>query len=59
MFFGLFGGDKKRTADMIAAARSGDPAKVKKLVLEGVSINAVESESGPTDALVLTSTAKA
>ena len=51
MFFGLFGGEKKRTADMIAAARNGDSAKVKKLVLEGASINAAESDSGDTPIL--------
>ena len=51
MFFGLFGGEKKRSADMIAAARNGDSAKVKKLVLEGASINAAESDSGDTPIL--------
>jgi len=59
MFFGLFGGEKNRTADMNAVARVSDSAKVKKLVLAGVSINIAESESGPTDELVVASTAKA
>jgi hypothetical protein len=37
MFFSLFGGEKKRTADMLAAARIGDSAKVKRLMIDGNS----------------------
>lgn len=51
MVFGLFGGDKKRVAEMIAAARTGDTEKVKQLLSKGADINAPEPESGETPLL--------
>jgi ankyrin repeat protein len=51
MFFGLFGGEKKRVAEMIAAARSGDTEKIKQLLSKGADINAPEPESGDTPLL--------
>ena len=51
MFFGLFGGEKKRVAEMIAAARTGNIEKVKQLLSKGVDINAPEPESGDTPLL--------
>jgi ankyrin repeat protein len=51
MIFGLFGGEKKRVAELIAAARSGDIHKVKQLLAMGVDINACEMESGDTPLL--------
>ena len=51
MFFGLFGGEKKRIAEMIAAARSGDTEKIKQLLSKGADINAPEPESGDTPLL--------
>lgn len=51
MIFGLFGGDKKRVSEMIAAARAGDTEKVKQLLAKGAEINAPESESGDTPIL--------
>jgi ankyrin repeat protein len=51
MFFGLFGGEKKRVAEMIAAARTGNFEKIKQLLSEGVDINAAEPESGDTPLL--------
>lgn len=51
MIFGLFGGDKKRVAEMIAAARAGDTEKVKQLLSKGADINAPEPESGDTPLL--------
>ncbi len=51
MIFGLFGGDKKRVAEMIAAARTGDTEKVKQLLSKGADINAPEPESGDTPLL--------
>lgn len=51
MVFGLFGGDKKRVAEMIAAARTGDTEKVKQLMSKGADINAPEPESGDTPLL--------
>lgn len=48
MIFGLFGGEKKRIAEMVAAARAGDTEKVKQLLAKGVDINASEPESGDT-----------
>lgn len=48
MIFGLFGGEKKRIAEMVAAARSGDTEKVKQFLAKGVDINASEPESGDT-----------
>ncbi|MCF8168312.1 MAG: ankyrin repeat domain-containing protein, partial [Rhodoferax sp.] len=51
MIFGLFGGDKKRVAEMIAAARTGDTEKVKQLLSKGSDINAPEPESGDTPLL--------
>lgn len=46
MFFGLFGGEKKRVAEMIVAARTGNIEKVKQLLSRGVDINAPGPESG-------------
>lgn len=51
MIFSLFGGDKKRVAEMIAAARSGDTEKIKQLLAKGADINAPEPESGDTPLL--------
>jgi ankyrin repeat protein len=51
MIFSLFGGEKKRIAELIAAARSGDTEKVKQLLSKGVDINASEPESGDTPLL--------
>lgn len=51
MIFGLFGGDKKRVVEMIAAARAGDTEKVKQLLSKGADINAPEPESGDTPLL--------
>ncbi len=51
MIFGLFGGDKKRVAEMIAAARAGDTEKVKQLLSKDADINAPEPESGDTPLL--------
>ena len=51
MIFGLFGGDKKRVAEMITAARTGDTEKVKQLLSKGADINAPEPESGDTPLL--------
>lgn len=48
MIFGLFGGEKKRIAEMVAAARAGDTEKVKQFLAKGVDINASEPESGDT-----------
>ncbi len=48
MIYGLFGGEKKRIAEMVAAARAGDTEKVKQLLAKGVDINASEPESGDT-----------
>jgi len=51
MIFGLFGGEKKRIAETVAAARAGDTEKVKQLLSKGVDINAAEPESGDTPLL--------
>jgi len=51
MIFGLFGGDKKRVAEMIAAARSGNTEKIKQLLAKGADVNAPEPESGDTPLL--------
>lgn len=51
MIFGLFGGDKKRVAEMIAAARTGDTEKIRQLLAKGAAINAPEPESGDTPLL--------
>ena len=51
MIFGIFGGEKKRVAEMIAAARTGDTEKVKQLLSKGADINASEPESGDTPLL--------
>lgn len=48
MIFGLFGGDKKRVSEMIAAARHGETEKIKQLLSKGTDINAPEPESGDT-----------
>lgn len=51
MFSGLLGGDKKRVAQMIAAARVGDTQKITQLLSAGADINAPELESGDTPLL--------
>jgi ankyrin repeat protein len=51
MIFGLFGGDKKRVAQMIEAARSGDTETIKQLLSKGANINAPEPDSGDTPLL--------
>ena len=51
MIFSIFGGDKKRVAEMIAAVRSGDTEKVKQLLSNGADVNAPEPESGDTPLL--------
>lgn len=51
MIFGFFGGEKKRIAETIAAAREGDTEKVKQLLSKGVDSNASEPESGDTPLL--------
>jgi len=51
MIFGLFGGDKKRVADMIAAARTDDTEKIRQLLAKGADINAPEPASGDTPIL--------
>ena len=48
MIFGMFGGEKKRVAELISAARTGDAAKLQALLEKGVDINAQEPESGDT-----------
>jgi ankyrin repeat protein len=51
MIFGLFGGEKKRIAETVAAARAGDTEKVKQFLSKGVDINASEQETGDTPLL--------
>jgi ankyrin repeat protein len=51
MLFGLFGGEKKRVTEMIAAARTGNIEQIKQLLSKGVDINAPEPESGDTPLL--------
>lgn len=51
MIFGLFGSQKKRAAEMIAAAREGNIENLKRLLAKGVDINVVELESGDTPLL--------
>ena len=51
MIFGIFGGDKKRVAQMIEAARSGDTETIKQLLSKGANINAPEPDSGDTPLL--------
>lgn len=46
--FRFFGGEKRRVAKLIAAARAGDKNKAKLLLSKGVDINAAEPESGDT-----------
>ena len=48
MFFGLFGGNKKRARDLIAAANSGDTGKLGQLLSQGADVNASDPESGDT-----------
>jgi len=48
MFFGLFGGNKKHTRDLIAAANSGDAGKLGQLLSQGADINASDPASGDT-----------
>jgi predicted aspartyl protease len=42
MIFGLFGGNKKRVAEMISAARAGDMVKIQQLISTGADIDAPE-----------------
>lgn len=51
MIFGLFGGEKKRISETVAAARAGDTEKVKQFLSKGVDINASEQETGDTPLL--------
>jgi ankyrin repeat protein len=51
VIFSLFGGSKKRIAEMIDAARTGDTDKVKQLLAKGADINAPAPESGDTPLL--------
>lgn len=51
MIFGLFGGDKMRVAELIAASRSGDTDKISELLANGADVNAPEPESGDTPLL--------
>jgi hypothetical protein len=51
MIFGFFGGEKKRAAELIEAARTGNTEKAKQLLSKGVDINASEPESGDTPLL--------
>lgn len=46
--FRFFGGEKRRVAKLINAARVGDTDKIKQLLSKGVDINAAEPESGDT-----------
>ena len=48
MILGLFGGNKKRVAEMISAARAGDMGKIQQLISTGADIDAQEPESGDT-----------
>ncbi len=48
MIFGIFGSDKKRVQEMIAAARTGETERVRQLLLKGADINAAEPDSGDT-----------
>jgi ankyrin repeat protein len=51
MVFKLFGSGKKRVAELMAAARTGDISKVQELLSKGTDINAFEPESGDTPLL--------
>lgn len=46
--FRFFGGEKRRVAKFIDAARVGDTDKIKQLLSKGVDINAAEPETGDT-----------
>ncbi len=48
MFFGLFGGNKKRTGELIAAANSGDTGKLGQLLSQRGDVNASDPASGDT-----------
>lgn len=48
MIFGLFGGDKKRAAEFIAATKLGDKEKVRQMLAKGADVNAVDPSSGNT-----------
>lgn len=48
MIFGIFGGEKKRVAEMIAASRAGKIDDLKQLLAKGVDINVAEPDSGDT-----------
>ena len=48
MFFGFFGGDKKRAAELIAATKLGDKEKVRQLLAKGTDVNAFDPASGDT-----------
>jgi ankyrin repeat protein len=52
MLFGLFGGEKKRKAEFLTAARSGDVGKLTALLDKGIDINTADESSGDT-ALIL------
>lgn len=45
MIFDLFGGEKKRVAEMIAAARLGDTEKIKQLIAKGAALSILDSGS--------------
>lgn len=57
MFFGLFGGNKKRTRDLIAAVNSGDAGKRGQLLSQGADINAFDPASGDTALIAAVDTA--
>lgn len=48
MIFGLFGGAKKRSQELVAAARAGGMVKVRELLDKGADINFQEENSGDT-----------
>ena len=48
MIFGLFGGDKKRVAELIAATTLGDKDKVRQLPATGTNVNGLGPASGGT-----------
>lgn len=48
MIFGLFGGAKKRSQELVVAARGGDLTKVRELLEKGADIDFHEEASGDT-----------
>ena len=48
MILNLFGSEKKRIAEMVAAARAGDLDKVKAFLSKGTDINGSDPQSGDT-----------